>query len=220
GGATEFVPTSAGQSLTSNKNYPTASAVAIAGSQGGQTLYLVDGGYNLDPVSNVGLPLPFPDAVREFKVETSSLPANYGTQPGGVVNVITKSGGNEFHGSGFEFLRNYRFNARNFFAPVRDSLKRNQFGGAVGGPIIKNKLFFFGGYQGTYESVAPAANVAYIPTAATLRGDFTQIASAACNSGVAKTLGSIFSNNQVPQSALNPVALKYLELIPVSTDPC
>ena len=92
GGANEFVPTSAGQSLTSNKNYPTASAVAIAGSQGGQTLYLVDGGYNLDPVSNVGLPLPFPDAVREFKVETSSLPANYGTQPGGMVTAAAANG--------------------------------------------------------------------------------------------------------------------------------
>ncbi len=220
GAANDFVPTSAGQSLTSNKNYPTASAVSIAGGQGGQTLYLVDGGYNMDPVSNVGLPLPFPDAMREFKVETSSLPANYGTQPGGVVNAVTKSGGNEFHGSGFEFLRNYKFNARNFFAPVRDSLKRNQFGGAVGGPILKNKLFFFGGYQGTLESVAPAANVAFIPTAATLKGDFTQIASAACNNGVAKNLSSPFTGNQVPESSLNSVALKYLQLIPVSSDPC
>src|SRR5437588_630132 len=138
GGANEFVPTSAGQSLTSNKNYPTASAVAIAGSQGGQTLYLVDGGYNLDPVSNVGLPLPFPDAVREFKVETSSLPANYGTQPGGVVNVVTKSGGNNWHGGAFEFLRNYALNARNYFAPVRDGLKRNQFGATLGGPVVKD----------------------------------------------------------------------------------
>src|SRR5438094_184412 len=120
GAANDFVPTSAGQSLTSNKNYPTASAVSIAGGQGGQTLYLVDGGYNMDPVSNVGLPLPFPDAMREFKVETSSLPANYGTQPGGVVNVVTKSGTNQFHGAGFEFLRNYALNARNFFAPRLD----------------------------------------------------------------------------------------------------
>jgi Carboxypeptidase regulatory-like domain/TonB dependent receptor-like, beta-barrel len=220
GAANDFVPTSAGQSLTSNKNYPTASAVSIAGGQGGQTLYLVDGGYNLDPVSNVGLPLPFPDAVREFKVETSSLPANYGTQPGGVVNVITRSGSNEFHGSAFEFVRNYHFNARNLFAPVRDSLKRNQFGGALGGPIVQNKLFFFAGYQGTLESVAPAANIAYIPTAATLLGDFTQIASANCNNGVAKNLGAPFSGNKVSQSALNPVALNYLKLIPVSTDPC
>src|SRR5262245_30111446 len=220
GGANEFVPTSAGQSLTSNKNYPTASAVAIAGSQGGQTLYLVDGGYNLDPVSNVGLPLPFPDAVREFKVETSSLPANYGTQPGGMVNVVTKSGGNEWHGGAFEFIRNYAFNARNYFAPVRDGLKRNQFGGTLGGPIIKDKAFLFAGYQGTYTSVSPSANTVYLPTAATMRGDFTDMMSATCNNGVQKNLTAPYSGNKVDPGSFNPVALNYLKLIPISADPC
>src|SRR5438067_5928026 len=135
GAAADFVPTSAGQSLISNKNYPSAAAFSVAGGQGGQTLFLVDGGNNMDPISNIGLPMPFPDALQEFKVETSSLPANYGTQPGGVVNVVTKSGGNTVHGDAFEFLRNYAFNARNFFAPTRDSLKRQQFGGVLGGPI-------------------------------------------------------------------------------------
>ena len=220
GAANDFVPTSAGQSLISNKNYPTATAVSIAGGQGGQTLFVVDGGFNMDPVSNVGLPLPFPDAVREFKVETSSLPANYGTQPGGVVNVVTKSGGNEFHGSAFEFLRNYAFNARNFFAPVRDSLKRHQFGGVMGGPIVNSKLFFFAGYQGTLEKVAPAANIAYVPTAQTLQGDFTAIASPQCNNGIQRTLTGGFSGNKVPASSLNPVALNFLKLIPVSSEPC
>ena len=221
GGANEFVPTSAGQSLTSNKNYPTASAVAIAGSQGGQTLYLVDGGYNLDPVSNVGLPLPFPDAVREFKVETSSLPANYGTQPGGMVNVVTKSGSNEWHGGAFEFIRNYALNARNYFANGRDGLKRNQFGGILGGPIVKDKAFFFAGYQGTYTSVAPSANIVYLPTAATMRGDFTEMMSPSCNNGVQKNLAAPFSGNKVdPSINYNPVALNYLKLVPLSTDPC
>jgi hypothetical protein len=220
GAANDFVPTSAGQSLISNKNYPTATAVSIAGGQGGQTLFVVDGGFNMDPVSSVGLPLPFPDAVREFKVETSSLPANYGTQPGGVVNVVTKSGGNEFHGSAFEFLRNYALNARNFFAPVRDSLKRHQFGGVVGGPIVKGKMFFFAGYQGTVEKVAPAANIAYVPTAQTLQGDFTAIASPECNNGIQRTLTGGFSANKISPSSLNPVALNFLKLIPVSTDPC
>src|SRR5215469_5664107 len=145
--------TTAGASLNivSNKNYPSAVAVSVGGGQGSQTLYLLDGGGNMDLVSNVGLPMPFPDALQEFKMETSSLPANYGTQPGGVVNVLTKSGANAIHGDAFEFLRNYAFNARNFFAPTRDSLKRNQFGGTIGGPILKNKLFYFGGYQGTFE---------------------------------------------------------------------
>ena len=216
GGAADFVPTSAGQSLLSNKNYPTAVAFSVAGGQGGQTLFLLDGGNNMDPISNVGLPMPFPDALQEFKVETSSLPANYGTQPGGVVNVITKGGSNAFHGDAFEFLRNYALNARNFFAPQRDSLKRNQFGGTIGGPIRRNKLFFFAGYQGTYEKVAPAANTNFVATAAALQGDFTSIA--ACSGGV--TLRAPFSGNKVDRSLLNPVALNFLKYIPTSTEPC
>ena len=216
GAAADFVPTSAGQSLLSNKNYPTAVAFSVAGGQGGQTLFLLDGGNNMDPISNVGLPMPFPDALQEFKVETSSLPANYGTQPGGVVNVITKSGSNSFRGNAFEFLRNYALNARNFFAPTRDSLKRNQFGGTFGGPIRKNKIFFFAGYQGTYESVAPAANINFVATPATLKGDFTSIA--ACSGNV--TLRAPFVGNKVDPALLNPVALNLVKYMPLSNDPC
>src|SRR5881392_3558833 len=201
-------------------SYPNTTAFSIAGGVIGGNSYTLDGGMHNDVYANYGLPLPFPDALQEFKVETSSLPAQYGFHSGGAVNAVTRSGTNDYHGAAFEFVRNYKFNGRNFFAPVRDSLKRNQFGGTFGGPIQKNKLFFFAGYQGTYETVAPAANIAFVPTAATLRGDFTQIASAACNNGVAKNLTAPFSGNQVPQSALNPVALKYLALIPVSSDPC
>src|SRR4030095_3779079 len=98
-----------------------------------------------DPYGNQALPLPFPDALQEFKVETSAVPAQYGFHSAGAVNVVTKSGTNEFHGSLFEFVRNRIFNARNTFALERDGLKRNQFGGVIGGPILKNKLFFFGG---------------------------------------------------------------------------
>ena len=215
GAAADFVPTSAGQSLISNKNYPGSVAFSVAGGQGGQTLFLLDSGNNMDPISNVGLPMPFPDALQEFKVETSSLPANYGAQPGGVVNVVTRSGGNAVHGDAFEFLRNYAFNARNFFAPTRDSLKRRQFGGVLGGPIRRNRLFLFGGYQATLEKVAPAANTNFVATAAALQGDFTGIA--ACNN---VTLKAPFVGNKVDRSLLNPVALNLLKLIPVSSDPC
>lgn len=215
GAAADFVPTNAGQSLISNKNYPGSTAVSVAGGQGGQTLFLLDGGNNMDPISNIGLPMPFPDALQEFKVETSSLPANYGTQPGGVVNVVTKSGTNSVHGDAFEFLRNYAFNARNFFAPTRDSLKRHQFGGVLGGPVRKNRLFVFGGYQGTLEKVAPASNTNFVATAATLQGDFTGIAS--CNNVALK---APFVGNKIDRSLLNPVALNLLKLIPISNDPC
>ncbi|MBV8730894.1 MAG: TonB-dependent receptor [Acidobacteriia bacterium] len=221
GGAVNFVPSPvAGQSLLSNKNYPTVSAFSVAGGQGGQTLFMLDGAPHMDPVSNIGLPMPFPDAIQEFKVEMSSLPANYGSQPGGVVNVVTRSGGNSFHGDAFEFLRNYDVNARNFFAARTDGLKRNQFGGDAGGPVLKNRLFFFGGYQGTYESLVPSANIAYVETAATLQGDFTQMASPACNGNRTITLGAPFVNNQVSPTLFSPVALNLLKLIPVSSDPC
>ena len=93
--------------------------------------------------------MPFPDALQEFKAETSALPARYGHHAASAVNIVTKSGTNKFHGDLFEFVRNYKFNARNFFASQRDSLKRNS-SGAVGGPVRQNKLFFFG-YQGKIE---------------------------------------------------------------------
>ena len=86
--------------------------------------YLMDGASNNDPFNNLNLPLPFPDALQEFKVETSALPAQYGQHSGGAVKVVTKSGSNELHGDVFEFVRNYIFNARNPGALARDSLKR------------------------------------------------------------------------------------------------
>ncbi|HUX67459.1 MAG TPA: carboxypeptidase regulatory-like domain-containing protein [Terriglobales bacterium] len=220
GAAVAAVPISAAQALTSNKDYPSASSFSVAGGQGGQTLFVLDGAPHMDPISNVGLPMPFPDALQEFRLETSALPANYGEEPGGVVNVVTKSGGNQFHGDLFEFVRNYAFNARNFFAPTRDSLKRNQFGGTLGGPIVKDKLFFFAGYQGTFEGTAPAQNIAYVATPATLAGDFTQIASPTCNNGRQITLKAPFVNNQVNPNLLNAVALKELALLPTSSDAC
>ena len=91
---------------------------------------------------------------------------------GAVVKIVTKSGTNEIHGDVFEFVRNSDLNARNFFAPTQDTLKRNQYGGSVGGPIIKNKLFYFGTYQGTPIRSAAQGNVAFVPTAAERTGDF------------------------------------------------
>ncbi len=207
--------------IATNLNYPTVAAFSVAGGQGNQTNYFLDGSSHVDPRTNVGMPLPFPDALQEFKVETSTLPANYGSHPGGAVNVITKSGTNAIHGDAFEFLRNYVFNARNFFAPARDSLKRNQFGGVIGGPIVKDKLFFFGGFQGTTERTAPATNQAFVPTAAVLQGNFQTILSPPCQkSQITLNAASGAVNNIIPQSGLNPIALKFLSLLPVSADAC
>src|SRR5207249_2990342 len=98
------------------------------------------------------------------------------------VNVVTKSGSNQIHGDLFEYLRNGNVNARPFFAPVHDSLKRNIFGGTLGGKIITNKLFFFGGYQGTRNRSQPPTVTNFIPTPAALKGDFSAITSAGCQS--------------------------------------
>ena len=137
--------------LNTNKNFPTVT-ISVAGGQANGITYIMDGGTHNDPFNNLNLPTPFPDALQEFKVETSALPARYGHHAASAVNLVTKSGTNSFNGSAFEFVRNYHFNARNAFAPERDSLKRNQFGGVLGGPMLKNKVFFFGGYQGRIET--------------------------------------------------------------------
>src|SRR5205085_4592722 len=126
-----------GGNQSSVRNYP-EDIISVGGGLNDALTYMVDGGTHNEPYANANLPLPFPDAVQEFKVETSSVPAQYGQHSAGAINVVTKSGTNEIHGDAFEFVRNYNFNARDFFAPVRDNLKRNQFGGTIGGPIRKN----------------------------------------------------------------------------------
>src|SRR5439155_23619305 len=197
--------TSVGSALVPNRNYPTDAAISVAGGGGNKTNYMLDGTANVDLVTGAGLPFPFPDALQEFKIETSSLPASAGQLPGGVVNVVTKAGTNTFHGGVFEFIRNYAVNARNAFAATTDGLKRNQFGGYLGGPIVKNKLFFFGGYQGTIQRSDPTQNTAYVPTAAMLRGDFTTFAGPTCRTSpltLAPSQG--FVNNQIPSSLISP----------------
>jgi hypothetical protein len=202
------------------KNYPTEVSYSIEGSPGNATFYLLDGASNNDLFTNVSAPIPFPDAIQEFSVQVGSLPARYGFHSGSVVNMVTKSGVNQFHGDLFEFLRNGDFDARNRFGTARDSLKRNQFGGVIGGPIRKNKLFFFAGYQGTWTKSDPPETVDYVPTQAMLNGDFTALASPACNGGKQITLGAPFVNNQISPLLLSPVALNVNKLIPLSTNPC
>jgi hypothetical protein len=221
-----------GGDLTGSKNMQGTSGgsaqISIAGGSANGVNYLLDGGDNNDAFSNVNLPIPFPDAVQEFSVQTSGLPAQYGLHPGGVVNIVTKSGSNSFHGDVFEFLRNGDLNARQEGTPLRDTLKRNQFGGTAGGRIIKDKLFFFGGYQGTRQRSDPAAQTAYTPTAATLAGDFSVADGSKANGGclaTARTLkdatGTPFPGNKIPVSTFDPAGFKLASTyIPVSNDPC
>jgi Carboxypeptidase regulatory-like domain len=133
------------------KTFPLAVTYSANGSRPAQISYQLDGGNYVDEYTNVNQPFPFPDALEEFSVQTSNFSAQYGQNAGAVVNVVTKSGTNTFHGDGFWFVRNPAFNAQNFFATptTRDQIKRNQYGGTFGGPIVREKLFFFAGYQRT-----------------------------------------------------------------------
>src|SRR5260370_4345155 len=141
--------TAPGSDMASSKNYPSSVTIAVAGGQANGTYYLLDGGDHNDAVGAINLPLPFPHALQEFSLQTNAIPASYGVRAGPVVNIVSKSGTNEIHGDLFEFLRTGVTNARNFFAPKRDNLKRNQFGATADAPILTNRLFLFGGYQCT-----------------------------------------------------------------------
>jgi hypothetical protein len=212
--------------LTGSKNYFSADSISVAGGQADGTNYLLDGAEQMDAFSWVNMPYPFPDAIQEFSVQTSSLSARYGFQGGATVNAVTKSGTNQFHGDAFEFVRNGAFDARDFYAATQDTLRRNQFGGTIGGPIKKDKIFGFFGYQGTRIRTAPPSSITYVPTPAVLSGDFSALGSAACqSSGIPKTFtnpatGQPFANNQVNPALFNSVALKLLKYVPTSSNPC
>lgn len=176
----------AGVDQGNTKTFPGGVTISTNGSRQNQISYELDGGNFVDEYTNINQPFPFPDALQEFSVQTSNYSAAFGQNAGGVVNVLTKSGTNAFHGDAFEFLRNAVFNARAWNAPLtqtaangatvptkdmgRDQLKRNQFGGTVGGPIIKNKTFFFAGYQGTRIRNVGGTTIATVLTAAERAG--------------------------------------------------
>jgi Carboxypeptidase regulatory-like domain/TonB dependent receptor-like, beta-barrel len=193
--------------------YPGEQQAAVNGTGPGGINYQLDGAGHNDTYLNANLPFPNPDAVQEFDLQSTNFSAEYGQAVGGVVNIVTKSGTNQIHGSAFEFLRNGALNARNFFAPEQDSLKRNQFGGSIGGPIRKDKLFFFGSYQGTRIRTAPEGQIAFVPNEAERGGDFSALLSGPNPVQLMDPVtGAPFPNNQVPVS---PVAASLLQHIPL-----
>jgi hypothetical protein len=196
-------------------------AISVAGGLDFGVAYSLDGALHNNVYDGTQMPMPFPDALQEFKVEASGRSASGGTRgSGGQVSAVTRSGTNDFHGDTFWFVRNYKFNARNFFASERDSLKRNQYGAALGGPIARNRLFFFGGYQGTNTRSDPGTNFQFVPTAAMLAGDFRDFASPACNSGRQITLRAPFVNNQIDPGLFSRPALNMAATFPKAEDPC
>jgi len=120
--------------------------------------------------------IPNLDSIAEFRILTSNADAEYGGYSGGIVNVVTKSGGNQVHGSAFEFLRNTDLDSRGFFSPERSAFQQNQFGGTVGGPIRRNKLFFFGDYQGQRTIQGIETGLVQVPSLANRAGNFSDSA--------------------------------------------
>jgi hypothetical protein len=151
-------------------------AFNVNGAREDSNNFLLDGVYNLDPKLNTFGVRPPVDAIREFEMLTSSYDASFGRNPGAQINVVLKSGTNDFHGSLFEFHRNAALDARNVFAPANEpkpKYLRNQFGGSIGGPIIKDRTFIFGDYEGT-RSREGITRITNVPTLAERQGDFSQ----------------------------------------------
>ncbi|MCG3162990.1 MAG: hypothetical protein JMDDDDMK_04363 [Acidobacteria bacterium] len=214
-----------------DKTVPGAVAYTTNGSRQNQINFKLDGADNMDGYTNVNQPFPFPDALQEFSVQTSNYSAELGSQSGGAVNVITKSGTNQFHGNSFVYHRNEVLNARNFFSPVRDKLKRTQYGGTFGGPIIRNRTFFFVGFQGTELRNIRTAGSSVIPTNANMAGDFSALLDAnspdnplgratylkdplktgTCS---ASNQTACFPGNIIPTNRFDPVALRMLKFVP------
>ena len=224
-GGASVAPNAGGRFVTSH-DFPTSPGVSISGGQENGNNYLLDGGDHNDTHSNINLPFPFPDALQEFSVQSSGVSARYGLHPYAVVNVVTKSGTNQVHASLFEFVRNGDFNARNVFAKAQDTLRRNQFGYTVGLPVIKDKVFFFNGFQATRTRTAPPTTISYVNTNASLGGDFSVLESAACQSSMKPVTlidpsnNQPFPNNFISPSRFSRAALGLAKLTPVSPDPC
>jgi Carboxypeptidase regulatory-like domain len=156
-------------------SFPSESVASSNGGRLGSTFYMLDGVTNMDTYLGSNSPTPNPDATQEFRLISSNFSAAYGFSTGGVVSMATRSGTNKWHGGLFEFLRNGDFDAGNWSNHQQDTFRRNQFGGYVGGPAIKNKLFFFFNYQGTVVVGGPGSttNSTTTPTSQMLNGDFS-----------------------------------------------
>jgi hypothetical protein len=186
-------------------------AYAVNGMRPEQNVYLVDGAQNMNRMDG-GFALKLPvDAVAEFRIITQSAPPEYGGTAGATTSVVSRSGGNTLHGSIYEFLRNDAFDARNFFSAEPEPLNQHQFGGTIGGPVSRNRAFFFGYYEG-FRNKQGITTTATVPTAAERRGDFSAMSTPLLNLAAG---GTPFPGNQIPAGAINPLANNILALYPL-----
>ncbi len=209
---------------------PAAPLPRINGGRPRTNEYLFDGISVLQPEPGQVAFFPNVDAIQEFKIETNSPPAEFGRFNGGVVNLTTRSGTNEFHGTAFEFFRNEALNARNFFAstnPVKPKFRRNQFGGVVGGPIRRDRTFFFADYQGQRQTIGRTVP-STVPTVLQRQGIFTETigtrvpliydpATTQPGSTSGTATRTQFPGNSIPMDRMDPVAFTLLNRYPLPT---
>jgi len=185
-------------------------AVVIAGMREDDNSYLYDGIETRNAWYGAAGLLPSPDNVQEFNVEQSGAPAEYG-DGGAFINVITRSGTNQFHGTAYEYIRNNDFDARNYFdVGAAPPFHQNQFGASFGGPVKRNRMFFFGNYEG-FRLIQPQDEYANVPNAQQLAGNFSADSQQLVNPLNGYTP---FQNNQIPSTYFNPVGQKVLALYP------
>jgi hypothetical protein len=188
-------------------------AFSVNGAREDSNNFLLDGVYNLDPKLNTFGVRPSVDAIREFQMLTSTYDASFGRNPGAQVNVVLNSGSNTVHGSAFEFFRNAALDARNFFAPESEpkpKYLRNQFGGSLGGPIKRDRTFFFADYEGV-RSREGVTRVTNVPTAQERVGNFSQSLFGVPNN----PFGAPFPNGTIPDFFINPVGRAIAALYPL-----
>jgi carboxypeptidase family protein len=205
-----------GEGIQTGFSFPTETGASASGGRQGSTFYMLDGVTNMDNYNLLTSPFPNADATQEFKVITSNYGAQYGFAPGAVVSIASKSGTNTFHGGTFWYVRNNAMNATDWFSHQTDTLRRNQYGLFAGGPIEKNKLFFFGNFQGTKIISNSTDTLTTTPTAAMLTGDFSGLASAADLAsgttdllGPFKTIGGKPNQLDTSIAQLSPAALYF-----------
>ncbi len=206
-GVTTFVPSATIGDTAGNK-------FSLNGNRTNENSHYLDGAYNTSFMSQGGNVIPNPDALQEFRVLTNNFDAEFGRYPGGVVNVITRSGNNQFHGLAYDYLRNSALNLKNYFASRVTPLVQNQFGGTFGGPIVRNKAFFFGAYEGLRISTPTQilSTAVNFPTPAEAKGDFSALpANKQPNVSCNGVQGVICPN------LLDPVAQNLLKFVPLAS---
>lgn len=219
------------QSLSYTRGIGEATNPSVNGQNNRTNVYMLDGVANFETFGNAWAVPPIIDAIQEFKLQSHNDSAEFGSGSGGTVNVVTKSGTNEIHGTGFYFGKNDAFNARQFNQATVNPFKQHQFGGTAGGPIIKNKTFVFGAYQG-FRFRSPARQYFYVPTQAMLNGDFSgpekrggdifDPSSTRQDPATGAFLRDPFPGNRIPMSRIDQRMLEYISgtgvPLPVVTD--